>query len=128
MTSDEAFEREVINMLIVDDLLRQNSLPDDQAFVDSLNLRLGAEGERDGFLGRFAQFFNDRVSAARCGTPSRAVFGVITAAAIPIGMLSAALLGYYWRGPSTRPSASSAVVAPRAEFEPELESAPSSAG
>ena len=124
MTSDEAFEREVIGMLIVDDLLRQNSLPDDRAFVESLNLRLGAEGERNGFLSRFTQFFNDRVSPVRRGTPFHAVFGVITAAAIVICTLSAALLGYYWRGASPRPLESSALVAPKAEIEPELEFTP----
>jgi hypothetical protein len=124
MTSDEAFEREVIGMLIVDDLLRQNSLPDDRAFVESLNLRLGAEGERNGFLIRFTQFFNDRVSPVRRGTPFHAVFGVITAAVVVIFTLSAALLGYYWRGASPRPLENSALVAPKAEIEPELEFTP----
>ena len=68
MKLDGAFEREVMGMLIVDDLLRQNSLPDDRAFVESLNLRLGAEGERSGFTIRFTQSFNDRLSTVRRGT------------------------------------------------------------
>ena len=100
MRSDEAFESEVIGMLIVDDLLRQDSLADDRAFVESLNLRLGAESERDRFLIRFTQFFNDRVSPVRRGTPFLPAFGAITAAAIVICTLSAAFLGYYWRGAS----------------------------
>src|SRR5262245_11396889 len=107
IASDEAFEREVLGMLIVDELLRQNSLPDDRAFVESLNLRLDAEidadAERSGFFSRFTQRFNGRVSAVRRGRPSRAVFGMLTAAAILICTLSAALLGYRWRGPNPQP-------------------------
>jgi hypothetical protein len=125
MTSDAGFEREVIGMLIVDDLLRQNSLSDDRAFVESLNLRLDGEGERNGFLSKFTQFFDERVSDGRCGTPFRVRFRVISVAAILLCTLSAAILGYYWRGASPRPVESSALVVPKTQIEPDLEFGPS---
>ncbi|MDR3636355.1 MAG: hypothetical protein P4L84_21310 [Isosphaeraceae bacterium] len=53
MAGDRDFAREVRRLLTLDDLLRQDALPDDRAFVESLTMRLG-QGRDDGaFLRRF---------------------------------------------------------------------------
>ena len=50
MTDDGGFAREMVRLLMLDELLRQERLPDDRAFLDSLKLRLGVESGDDDFF------------------------------------------------------------------------------
>lgn len=55
MRDNPDFAQQVIRLLTVDDLLRQCAVPDDQAFLESLKLRMNLNGvtEGDGFAGEF---------------------------------------------------------------------------
>jgi Concanavalin A-like lectin/glucanases superfamily/FecR protein len=53
MRADDRFAREVVRLLVVDDLLRQDALSDDAAFIDSLKIRLDATPSEDEVLRRF---------------------------------------------------------------------------
>jgi Concanavalin A-like lectin/glucanases superfamily/FecR protein len=53
MTDDGEFASEMVRLLMLDELLRQERLPDDQAFLDSLKLRLGVEPGDDDFFDDF---------------------------------------------------------------------------
>jgi Concanavalin A-like lectin/glucanases superfamily/FecR protein len=86
MRADDRFAREVVRLLVLDDLLRQDSLADDGAFLDSLKIRLGSAPTEDEFLRRFMGF-DARAEVSEAPRPRtrrrrRAVAGLIALAMV----------------------------------------------
>jgi Concanavalin A-like lectin/glucanases superfamily/FecR protein len=67
MREDGRFASEVVRFLVLDDLLRQDALADDGAFIDSVKMRLGAAPMPDEFLRRFKGWGDRGVGRARHG-------------------------------------------------------------
>jgi Concanavalin A-like lectin/glucanases superfamily/FecR protein len=86
MRADDRFAREVVRLLVLDDLLRQDSLADDGAFLDSLKIRLGSAPSEDEFLRRFMGF-DARAEVSEASRPRtrrrrRAVAGLLALAMV----------------------------------------------
>src|SRR5258708_38695089 len=68
MAGDPETARKIVQLLMLDDMLRQGAQPDDRAFVESLKMRLGHEGGDDAFLRRFRR----SPRPEKAGVPRRA--------------------------------------------------------
>lgn len=88
MAQDPAATELVRKLLVIDDLLRQQAQPDEDAFVDSLVLRLNSQRD-DAFVDRIA-------SAARPARPRALVFG-LALAAVALLLAAVAALWLPWQ-------------------------------
>ncbi len=115
LKDDPAFEREVVLMLMVDDLLRQHAVPHERAFVESLEMRLASEADDRAFLRRLRRRLDDEGAAVRPIRPwRRPVFWL---AALAIALFWAVLLGSHWWGANPRRAPKSAPVPHAAEVD-----------
>ena len=108
MSATGTFALEVMHLLSLDDLLRQNGSPDDHAFVESLEMRLEAERGDSVFLDNLNRCL-DRGEKGRA--PRRPFFGRLVAAAV-IGsvLFLGAVVGNHYRGTQPRQPQLGAVV------------------
>ncbi len=86
MRADDQFAREVVHLLVLDDLLRQDGQADDGAFLDSLKIRLSASPTEDEFLRRFVGL-DTRAEVSKASWPRhrrrrRAVAGLVALAMV----------------------------------------------
>ncbi len=100
LKADQAFEREVVLMLMVSDLLRQHAVPNEHSFVESLKLRLASDSEDGEFMREFSRRLKYEESSVRSVWPRRRL--VFRLAALAISMVGAVLLGYQWWAANTR--------------------------
>lgn len=96
MKEDSTFAQEVVRLLTVDDLLRQCAVPDEQAFVEALRLRLGDE-ESDG--GAFTAAFQRRLQEDGSPRSAFARRGLVWVTAIAASVVLLALGGWALRIP-----------------------------
>jgi hypothetical protein len=118
MLADAEFVREVVRLLMLDELLHQQQLPDDRSFLDSFKLRLGVEAGDADFLDKLKRRVRglDGPATGRLRSPS----WWITAAAMLLLTTIGAFVGVrYWQG---RPGRSvSSLMARRGPQERVLE-------